>query len=160
MSNRLSTQPSPLCSFGREIAGGHSLGMVMGGPLNGRVNLLVSSRYTIAMTGAGVSVESGIPPFRGPGGLWTKHGEPPMDVYQRFLADPKGYWEERLKAPSAIVQALSRSATQRWALRHGRAGANRHPASSHHPEHRQSPSCRRPSEAGGDSWQRSTPALH
>jgi NAD-dependent deacetylase len=73
------------------------------------VDLLVASRYTIAMTGAGVSVESGIPPFRGPGGLWTKHGEPPMDGYQRFLADPKGYWEGRLKAPSEIVQALAQA---------------------------------------------------
>jgi NAD-dependent deacetylase len=73
------------------------------------VELLVSSRYTIAMTGAGVSVESGIPPFRGPGGLWTKHGEPPMDGYQRFLADPKGYWEERLRAPSEIVRALAQA---------------------------------------------------
>jgi NAD-dependent deacetylase len=72
-------------------------------------DLLISSRYVIAMTGAGVSVESGIPPFRGPGGLWTKHGEPPMDVYQRFLADPKGYWEERLRAPSEIVQALAQA---------------------------------------------------
>jgi NAD-dependent deacetylase len=73
------------------------------------VDVLVACRYAIAMTGAGVSVESGIPPFRGPGGLWTKHGEPPMDVYQRFLADPKGYWEERLKAPSEIVQALAQA---------------------------------------------------
>jgi NAD-dependent deacetylase len=73
------------------------------------VELLVASRYTIAMTGAGVSVESGIPPFRGPGGLWTKHGEPPMDAYQRFLADPKSYWEQRLKAPNEIVQALAQA---------------------------------------------------
>jgi NAD-dependent deacetylase len=73
------------------------------------VDVLVSSRYVIAMTGAGVSVESGIPPFRGPGGLWTKHGEPPMDGYQRFLADPRGYWEERLRAPSEIVQALAQA---------------------------------------------------
>jgi len=71
--------------------------------------LLVSSRYIIGMTGAGVSVESGIPPFRGPGGLWTKHGEPPMDGYQRFLADPKGYWEQRLKSPGEIVQALAQA---------------------------------------------------
>lgn len=77
--------------------------------LDQAVDLLISSRYVIAMTGAGVSVESGIPPFRGPGGLWTKHGEPPMDVYQRFLADPKGYWEERLKAPNEIVQALAQA---------------------------------------------------
>ena len=47
---------------------------------------LARARYAIALTGAGLSVESGIPPFRGPGGLWTKHGEPPMDGYQRFLA--------------------------------------------------------------------------
>jgi NAD-dependent deacetylase len=71
------------------------------------VDLLISSHYVIAMTGAGVSVESGVPPFRGPGGLWTKHGEPPMDVYQRFLTDPKGYWEERLQAPNEVVQALA-----------------------------------------------------
>jgi NAD-dependent SIR2 family protein deacetylase len=41
------------------------------------VDLLVSSHYPIAMTGAGVSVESGIPPFRGPGGLWTKRNPTP-----------------------------------------------------------------------------------
>lgn len=54
------------------------------------------ARYVIALTGAGLSVESGIPPFRGPGGLWTKHGEPPMDGYQRFLRNPRAVWEERL----------------------------------------------------------------
>ena len=47
-------------------------------------DLLISCRYVSAMTGAGVSVESGIPPFRGPGGLWTKHGEPPLDGYRRI----------------------------------------------------------------------------
>lgn len=58
--------------------------------------LVAEARYVVAMTGAGMSVESGIPPFRGPGGLWTKYGEPPMDGYQRFLADPRRSWEERL----------------------------------------------------------------
>ena len=67
---------------------------------------LSEARYVMAMTGAGISVESGIPPFRGPGGLWTKYGEPPMNGYQRFLADPKAAWEERLKptGPSAILR--------------------------------------------------------
>lgn len=57
---------------------------------------LVASRYAIALVGAGISVESGIPPFRGAGGLWTKHGEPPMDGYQRFLRDPAGHWRQMM----------------------------------------------------------------
>ena len=66
---------------------------------------LLRARYPIALTGAGLSVESGIPPFRGPGGLWTKHGEPPMNGYQRFLADPRKAWEERLN-PSGPMREL------------------------------------------------------
>ncbi len=68
--------------------------------------MLIEARYVMAMTGAGTSVESGIPPFRGPGGLWTKYGEPPMNGYQRFLENPKQAWEERLNptGPSAILR--------------------------------------------------------
>src|SRR5262249_28389330 len=66
---------------------------------------LVRAHHTIALTGAGLSVESGIPPFRGPGGLWTRHGEPPMDGYQRFLRDPRRAWEERLN-PAGPMREL------------------------------------------------------
>lgn len=58
--------------------------------------LLAGARHLLALTGAGLSVDSGIPPFRGPGGLWTKHGEPPMNGFERFLADPAQAWRERL----------------------------------------------------------------
>ena len=68
--------------------------------------ILLESRYVIALTGAGLSVESNIPPFRGPGGLWTKYGEPPLDGYQRFIADPAGEWRKRLN-PEGPMKGLA-----------------------------------------------------
>ena len=36
-------------------------------------SLIRSARHLTAFTGAGISVESGIPPFRGPGGPWSRY---------------------------------------------------------------------------------------
>lgn len=74
--------------------------------------LIVQSRHVVALVGAGLSVESGIPPFRGPGGLWTKYGEPDMRGFERFMEDPKRWWEERVSGSGAyreLVQALSQA---------------------------------------------------
>ena len=59
--------------------------------------MVVRSNHVVALAGAGLSVESGIPPFRGPGGLWTKHGEPTNLSYKEFLRDPKEWWERRFR---------------------------------------------------------------
>jgi len=40
--------------------------------LNQAIELIINSSHTTVFTGAGVSVESGIPPFRGENGLWNK----------------------------------------------------------------------------------------
>jgi NAD-dependent deacetylase len=73
-----------------------------GNEIKQAAEILLRAKYIVALTGAGISVESGIRPFRGPGGLWTEHGEPPMDGYQRFLADPKGEWERLLQKQGYI----------------------------------------------------------
>lgn len=81
---------------------------------------LVRARRAVALTGAGLSVESGIPPFRGPGGIWTRYGEPPMDGYQRFLADPAAAWRERLAPREDWMRALAE------AVRDARPSAGHH----------------------------------
>ena len=63
--------------------------------------LVAAADYVVALVGAGLSAESGIPTFRGPGGLWTRFGEPSMDGYQRFLADPRTYWREQREREQA-----------------------------------------------------------
>jgi NAD-dependent deacetylase len=54
--------------------------------------LLRSSRSAIAFTGAGISVESGIPHFRGEGGLWTKFDPYKVAHIDTFRRDPAQYW--------------------------------------------------------------------
>lgn len=66
---------------------------------------LAKSRYAIALTGAGISTESGISDFRGAKGIWTLNPEAERQAYrsyERFLADPRAWWEERLSGASLM----------------------------------------------------------
>ena len=58
--------------------------------------ILADSNHVIALIGSGLSSESGIPTFRGPGGLWTKIGEPPLNGYEAFKQDPGRWWRQNI----------------------------------------------------------------
>ena len=55
-----------------------------------------ASSKTIVMTGAGISVESGIPTFQGTEGLWSRFGKPNMDAFQDFKKFPEKWWEREI----------------------------------------------------------------
>jgi NAD-dependent deacetylase len=55
--------------------------------------LLRESSSTVALTGAGISVPSGIPDFRSPGtGLWEKVDPMEVATIQAFRRDPARFW--------------------------------------------------------------------
>lgn len=68
--------------------------------------MIGSASHLVAMVGAGLSVESGIPPYRGPGGLWTKNGEPSLLSFKEFAQDPKEWWERRLLGETELGNPL------------------------------------------------------
>lgn len=57
------------------------------------VDRLESSARVTVLTGAGVSVASGIPPFRGPSGVWKDFRPEDLATPSAFARDPKFVWE-------------------------------------------------------------------
>ena len=64
----------------------------MTNPIQKAARLLAESRRAIALTGAGISVESGIPPFRGKGGPWEKIDPMKYAHIDAFERDPAEVW--------------------------------------------------------------------
>lgn len=58
--------------------------------------LLGHARCAVAFTGAGISEESGLPTYRGEGGLWTRFDPYKVASIQEFRRDPSVYWSYSL----------------------------------------------------------------
>ncbi|NLJ76085.1 MAG: NAD-dependent deacetylase [Peptococcaceae bacterium] len=72
--------------------------------INRLANLIKDSSCTLALTGAGISTESGIPDFRSPGGLWTKTN--PMETASVFALkqDPAAFYKTNLMSWTGFTE--------------------------------------------------------
>jgi NAD-dependent protein deacetylase/lipoamidase len=104
--------------------------------------LLREARRVVAFTGAGISAESGVPTFRGAGGLWRNYDAQQLANPEAFDRAPQLVWEwydfrRQIIAqaePNAGHRALARLEQQAWHFAlitqnvdglHDRAGSRR-----------------------------------
>jgi len=62
-------------------------------PIREAARLLAGRREAVALTGAGISVESGIPSFRGSQGMWAKYDPMEYATLHAFMQSPRKVWE-------------------------------------------------------------------
>uniref|UniRef100_A0A0V0J3W6 NAD-dependent protein deacylase n=1 Tax=Schistocephalus solidus TaxID=70667 RepID=A0A0V0J3W6_SCHSO len=77
--------------------------------------ILSKARKLLVVTGAGISVESGVPTFRGEGGFWRKYASKDLATPEAFAKNPSLVWEfyhyrrelVKTKSPNAGHKALA-----------------------------------------------------
>jgi NAD-dependent deacetylase len=69
------------------------------------VQILYNSKMTIALTGAGISVESGIPDFRSAGGLWSIYDPSDYATIDAFMDNPEKVWDMLREMDRLVARA-------------------------------------------------------
>jgi NAD-dependent deacetylase len=85
------------------------------------VRLLHASRRALALTGAGLSTESGIPDFRSPGGVWERFRPIEYGDFVRSAAARREHWRYKV-ATVPVMLAAAPNAGHRALARLERAG--------------------------------------
>ncbi len=78
--------------------------------LQDAAELLQQAERIVALTGAGISTESGIPDFRSPGSIWQQ--QPPVS-YHAFISKPEArqqYWQTRRNLSGQVATARPNAA--------------------------------------------------
>ena len=81
---------------------------------------LQEAERVLAFTGAGVSAESGLPTFRGSGGLWEGHAIEDVATPEGFRRDPRTVWTFYAERQEALVRAQPNPAHRALAAMEGR----------------------------------------
>jgi NAD-dependent deacetylase len=72
--------------------------------------LVAKSKKITAFTGAGISVDSGIPDFRSEGGLWERYDPHEYATIESFLQNPKKFWTMGRELAETILRAKPNAA--------------------------------------------------
>src|SRR5215471_17309250 len=78
--------------------------------LQDATELMKPARRIVALTGAGISTESGIPDFRSPGSIWLQQ---PLVSYQDFISKQEArqnYWQIRRNLSAQVLAAQPNAA--------------------------------------------------
>jgi NAD-dependent deacetylase len=84
--------------------------LVLQQQLQDATELIQYAHRIVALTGAGISTESGIPDFRSPGSVWLQL--PPVS-YQDFISKPEArqqYWQSRRNLSTQVLSAQPNAA--------------------------------------------------
>ncbi len=79
--------------------------VIFQGDLATAIHELAKCKHGVALTGAGLSLASGIPTFRGKGGLWEKYDPLVYAHIQCFLHEPEKLWQMQKELLDVILPA-------------------------------------------------------